>query len=79
MSVVLADDEVMLTVKPGQHGSTYGETGGRRGTNRKDGKAKVMARQSRRWLLIVGVVCWKASRRARTAEAEAAGSSLSHV
>ncbi|CAN0338206.1 unnamed protein product [Ascophyllum nodosum] len=24
VSVVLADDEVMLTVKPGQHGSTYG-------------------------------------------------------
>lgn len=25
VSAVLADDEIMLTVKPGQHGSTYGE------------------------------------------------------
>ncbi|CAN0226428.1 unnamed protein product, partial [Hapterophycus canaliculatus] len=24
VSAVLADDEIMLTVKPGQHGSTYG-------------------------------------------------------
>ena len=24
MSAVLADDEIMLTVKPGEHGSTYG-------------------------------------------------------
>lgn len=24
VSAVLADDEVMLTIKPGQHGSTYG-------------------------------------------------------
>lgn len=24
MSAVLADDEIMLTIKPGQHGSTYG-------------------------------------------------------
>lgn len=25
VSAVLADDEIMLTVKPGQHGSTYGK------------------------------------------------------
>ena len=24
MSAVLADDEIMLTIKPGEHGSTYG-------------------------------------------------------
>ena len=24
MSAVLADNDVMLTIKPGQHGSTYG-------------------------------------------------------
>lgn len=24
MSAVLCDDEVMLTIKPGEHGSTYG-------------------------------------------------------
>lgn len=24
VSAVLADDEVMLTIKPGEHGSTYG-------------------------------------------------------
>lgn len=28
VSAVLADDEIMLTVKPGQHGSTYGEREG---------------------------------------------------
>lgn len=26
VSAVLADDDIMLNVKPGQHGSTYGET-----------------------------------------------------
>lgn len=25
VSCVLADDEIMLTIKPGEHGSTYGE------------------------------------------------------
>ena len=25
VSAVLADNEIMLTVKPGQHGSTYGK------------------------------------------------------